>query len=348
MKTIKIGNISIQQNNKPFIIAEMSGNHNQSIQRALAIVDAAAKAGAHAIKLQTYTAETMTIPGAYTIKDEKSLWKGRELFDLYKEAYTPWEWHKQIFDYANERGLIGFSSPFDETAVDFLEELNVPLYKIASFENTDYPLLKKVARTGKPVIMSTGVSTLSDVYESVQVLRENGCKELVLLKCTSTYPSTPENTNLLTIPVLGQIFPDCIIGLSDHTMGVGAAVASVALGARVIEKHFTLRRADGGVDSAFSLEPEELSSLVVESERAFLSLGHAEFGVLNAEQNSKKFKRSIYVAADIQAGEVFTKQNIRVIRPGDGLEPKFYEGLLGRASGKALKKGKPLLLDDLI
>jgi len=345
---MKISNLEIGQNSKPFVIAEMSGNHNQSIDRALKIVDAAADAGAHAIKLQTYTADTMTIKGAYTITDKNSLWHGKELHDLYKLAYTPWEWHQEIFRHANQRGLIAFSSPFDSTAVDFLEELNVPLYKIASFENTDHPLLKKVAKTGKPVIMSTGVSTLADIFDSVQVLRQNGCKELVLLKCTSTYPATPENTNLLTIPVLQQIFPDCLIGLSDHTMGVGASVASVALGARVIEKHFTLRRSDGGVDSAFSLEPEEFKSLVIESERAFLALGQTNFSILDVEMNSKKFKRSIYVAEDVKAGELFTKANLKVIRPGDGLEPRFYENLLGLPSKKDLQKGTPLHLKDIM
>jgi pseudaminic acid synthase len=347
MMTIKIGNHIIAKDNKPFVIAEMSGNHNQSIERALSIVDAAADMGAHAIKLQTYTADTMTIPGAYQIDDANSLWNGRELYDLYKEAYTPWEWHKEIFERAKSRGLVAFSSPFDESAVDFLEELDVPIYKIASFENTDHPLLKKVAQTGKPVIMSTGVSTLADIFESVQVLKSNGCKELVLLKCTSTYPATPENTNLHTISVLQQIFGDCIIGLSDHTMGVGAAIGAVALGARVIEKHFTLRRADGGVDSAFSLEPEELKCLVTESERAFLALGQAEFGILKAEDKSKKFKRSVYVVEDIKKGELFTPKNLRVIRPGDGLEPRYYEKLLGMRCSRELKKGTPMSLNEL-
>src|ERR1700758_2757555 len=267
MTEIKIGSFAIGAKHKPFIIAEMSGNHNQSLHRAFELVDAAANAGAHALKLQTYTADTITMKGAYTINDSNSLWNGKELHDLYKEAYTPWEWHKAIFDRAKSKGMIAFSSPFDETAVDFLEELNVPLYKIASFENTHHPLLIKVAKTGKPVIMSTGVSSVADIDESIRVLRNAGCKELILLKCTSTYPATPENTNLLTIPHLAQLH-NCIVGLSDHTMGIGAAIASVALGARVIEKHFTLRRADGGVDSAFSMEPEEMKSLVIESERA--------------------------------------------------------------------------------
>lgn len=342
MSKIRIATKEISKDNKPFIIAEMSGNHNQSIDRALSIVDAAANAGAHAIKLQTYTADTMTMRGAYRIDDENSLWKGRELFDLYKEAYTPWEWHKEIFDRAKAKGMIAFSSPFDESAVDFLEELGVPLYKIASFENTDHPLLKKVAQTGKPVIMSTGVSTLADIFESVQVLKNNGCKELVLLKCTSTYPATPENTNLLSIPVMQEIFSDCVIGLSDHTMGIGASVASVVLGARVIEKHFTLRRADGGVDSAFSLEPEELKSLVVETERAFLALGKPFFDVQTSEEKSKIFKRSIYVSKEIKKGDVFTKENLRIIRPGDGLQPKFYDQVLGKKSSEDIKPGTPL------
>ncbi|MGZ3921612.1 MAG: pseudaminic acid synthase [Bacteroidia bacterium] len=346
MNAIKIGNTAIGANHKPFIIAEMSGNHNQSLDRALAIVDAAAEAGAHAIKLQTYTADTMTVKGAYTINDKNSLWNGRELHDLYKEAYTPWEWHKPIFERAKEKGLIAFSSPFDETAVDFLETLNVPAYKIASFENTHHPLLKKVAKTGKPVIMSTGVSNVADIDESVRVLKAAGCKELILLKCTSTYPATPENTNLATIPHISQLF-GCTVGLSDHTMGIGASVAAVALGARVIEKHFTLRRADGGVDSAFSIEPAELKSLVEESERAFLALGHIQYGVQSAEEKSLFYKRSIYITEDIKKGEVFSEKNLRIIRPGDGLQPKYYEMLMGQKASKDYKKGSPLTFKNL-
>lgn len=347
MTTIKVGDITISKDNKPFIIAEMSGNHNQSLDRALSIVDAAADAGAHAIKLQTYTAETMTIKGAYKINDDNSLWKGRELYDLYKEAYTPWEWHKPIFEHAKKSGLIAFSSPFDESAVDFLEELDAPLYKIASFENTDHPLLKKVAKTGKPVIMSTGVSTLADIFESVSVLRANGCKELTLLKCTSTYPATPENTNLRSIPVLQDVFSDCVIGLSDHTMGIGAAVASIVLGARVIEKHFTLNRADGGVDSAFSLEPGELKSLVIETERAFQALGKPFFDIQTVELKSKIFKRSIYISKKIEAGQIFTLENTRIIRPGDGLQPKYYDQILGRKASVNIEPGTPLKWDYL-
>jgi pseudaminic acid synthase len=346
LQDINIGNKVVGMNTSPFIIAEMSGNHNQSLDRALEIVEAVAAAGASAIKLQTYTPDTMTIKGALTITDENSLWRGRELHDLYQEAYTPWEWHTPIFNKAKELGLIAFSTPFDETAVDFLEELGVHAYKVASFENTDWPLLKKVAQTGKPVIMSTGATTLSDVDEAVRILRSNGCKDLILLKCTSTYPSTPENTNLLTIPHMRDAF-QCHVGLSDHTMGIGAAVASVALGVRVIEKHFTLRRSDGGVDSAFSIEPKELKSLVIESERAFLSLGNIQYGVQEAEKKSLLFKRSLYVVKDIASGELFTPENIRVIRPGHGLAPKFYEKVIGKTSSRALSAGTPLTWDLL-
>lgn len=346
MNDIKVGHITIGVNHKPFVIAEMSGNHNQSLDRALQLVDAAAEAGAHALKLQTYTADTITMKGAHTINDANSLWNGKELHDLYKEAYTPWEWHQAIFDRAKEKGMIAFSSPFDETAVDFLESLDVPLYKIASFENTHHPLLVKVAKTGKPVIVSTGVSSIADIDESVRVLKNNGCKDIILLKCTSTYPATPENTNLNTIPHLSQLH-NCIVGLSDHTMGIGASVAAVALGARVIEKHFTLRRADGGVDSAFSLEPEELKALVTETERAFLALGKIQYGVQKIEEKSIFFKRSIYVAEDIKAGELFSEKNLRVIRPGDGLAPKYYFQIIGKKATKAYSKGTPLKIDGL-
>ena len=350
MITIKIGNHIISKDTKPFIIAEMSGNHNQSLDRAMEIVRTAAGTGANAVKLQTYTADTMTINhrrGLFDITDKNSLWYGRNIYELYEEAHTPWEWHKPLFDYANELGLIFFSTPFDETAVDFLEDLNVPCYKIASFENTDHPLLKRVARTGKPVIMSTGIANITDIIESVQVLNENGCNQIVLLKCTSTYPATPENTNLVTIPILQQIFPDCIIGLSDHTMGIGTSVASVVLGARVIEKHFTINRSDGGVDSTFSMEPSEMKALVVESERAFLALGSVQLSVQKVEEGSKMFKRSVYVVKDIKVGEKFTKENIRVIRPGDGVQPKYYEQVLEKNAFCDLKRGTPLKWDSV-
>lgn len=346
MNDIKIGSVLIGQGHKPFVIAEMSGNHNQSLERALELVDAAAEAGAHALKLQTYTADTITMKGAYTIDDSNSLWNGQELYDLYKMAYTPWEWHKPIFDRAKEKGMIAFSSPFDETAVDFLESLNVPAYKIASFENTHHPLLRKVAATGKPVIVSTGVASVADIDESVRVLREAGCQDIILLKCTSTYPASPGNTNLLTIPHLQQLHK-VQVGLSDHTMGIGASVAAVALGARVIEKHFTLRRADGGVDSAFSLEPNELRDLVIETERAFLALGQIQYGVQKAEEKSTLFKRSIFVSKDIAQGEVFSADNLRIIRPGTGLPPKFMDSILGKKANKNLKAGTPLTWENI-
>jgi pseudaminic acid synthase len=338
---INLGNMPVGDRHKPFIIAEMSGNHNQSLERALAIVDAAADAGAHAIKLQTYTADTITVEGAYRIEDEGSLWKGRELYDLYREAYTPWEWHKPIFAHAQKRGMLAFSSPFDETAVDFLESLNVPAYKIASFENTDWTLLKKVAATGKPVIVSTGASTIADIDETMRLLRSHGCKEIILLKCTSTYPATPENTNLLTIPHLAQMF-DCSVGLSDHTMGIGVSVAAVALGARVIEKHFTLRRADGGVDAAFSLEPEELKALVIETERAFLAMGTVKYGVQKAEEKSVAFKRSLYAVTDIAEGEEITETNVKSKRPSFGLHTKHLEQVVGKKAKAFIRKGTPI------
>ncbi len=350
MTEIKVLHKTISPKHKPFIIAEMSGNHNQSLDRALAIVDAAAEAGADAIKLQTYTADTMTINarhGLFQIDDDSSLWKGNNLYELYQKAYTPWEWHKTLFDRAKAHGIIAFSSPFDASAVDFLEELNVPLYKVASFENTDHPLLKKIAQTGKPVIMSTGLTNLSDIDESVRVLRENGCKELVLLKCTSTYPASPITSNILTIPHLAQTFQNIMVGLSDHTLGIGVPVAAVALGACVIEKHFTLDRADGGVDSTFSLEPTELKSLVIETERAFQALGSVKYGIQSAEENSKRFKRSVYVIKDVASGETFNAENLRVIRPGNGLQPKYFEELIGKKAKTEIKAGTPLSWDHL-
>ncbi len=338
---IKIANITISPTHKPFIIAEMSGNHNQSLDRAYELVDAAAQAGAHALKLQTYTPDTITFNGnsdEFYIKDQNSLWKDKNLYNLYQQAYTPWEWHKPIFDRAKSHGMLAFSSPFDTTAVDFLESLDVPCYKIASFENTDHILLKKVAQTNKPVIMSTGVANVADIQESVKVLRQNGCKDLILLKCTSTYPASPENTHLLTIPHMRELY-GCQIGLSDHTMGIGASVAAVALGAVVIEKHFTLRRADGGVDSSFSLEPEELKSLVIESERAFLAMGKVNYELSDKEKNSLQFKRSLYVVKDIKAGEAFTAENIRSIRPANGLHTRHFEEILTKKANQNIKAG---------
>jgi len=341
---IQIGHMTIGLNHRPFIIAEMSGNHNQSLERAFELVDAAAKAGAHALKLQTYTADTITFNGKsdeFYIRDDNSLWKNQNLHQLYQQAYTPWEWHGPIFERAKSLGMLAFSSPFDLTAVDFLESLDVPCYKIASFENTDHTLLKKVAQTSKPIIMSTGVASIADIQESVQVLKNNGCTQLVLLKCTSTYPASPENTHLLTIPHMRELFR-CPVGLSDHTMGIGAAVASVALGARVIEKHFTLRRADGGVDSAFSLEPEEINALVVESERAFLAMGRVNYDLSSKEQKSLQFKRSLYVVKDIKAGEAFTAENVRSIRPANGLHTRYYDQILQSHASCDIEAGTAL------
>ncbi|MTB53186.1 pseudaminic acid synthase [Lewinella sp. W8] len=347
---MKIGRFQVGENHRPFIIAEMSGNHNQDINRAKALVKAAAEAGCHALKLQTYTADTMTIDhrgGLFDITDPDSLWADRNLYELYQEAHTPWEWHEELFTYANSLGMEAFSSPFDETAVDFLESLNVPAYKIASFESNHHPLLRKVAATGKPVIISSGTSKLDELYESVRILRAAGSGPICVLKCTSTYPATPENTNLKTIPVFKSVFPDCEVGLSDHTMGVGVALAAVALGATVVEKHFTLRRADGGVDSAFSMEPEELALLVTETERAWQALGGIQLDTQKAEEKSRQFRRSIYVVKDIQKGEIITPENVRVIRPGDGLHPRYFDEILGKFAGTPLKKGAPLRLTDL-
>lgn len=345
----EISHITVGDGRKPFIIAEMSGNHNQSLDRALSIVDAAAAAGAHALKLQTYTADTITFDGdnaAFRIEDANSLWNGQNLYQLYKLAYTPWEWHEPIFEHAKKKGMLAFSSPFDETAVDFLEKLDVPCYKIASFENTDHILLKKVARTGKPVIMSTGVASIGDIQESLEVLRSNGARDIVLLKCTSTYPASPENTNILTIPHMRDLYK-CPIGLSDHTMGVGASVAAVALGACVIEKHFTLSRADGGVDSAFSLEPQELASLVSESERAFLSLGSINYDLSEKEKKNIQFKRSLFFIKDLQAGEVITTDHVQSIRPSIGLHTRYYDAVVGSKAAVSVKAGTPVTWDNI-
>ena len=344
MQQFSIGDLPVGKDYSPFIIAEVSGNHNQSLERALAIVEAAADSGAHALKLQTYTADTMTlnvVDGDFFIDDEKSLWKGRSLYELYKEAHTPWEWHKPIIKRANDLGMLCFSTPFDDNSVDFLESLNVPAYKIASFENTDLPLIKKVASTGKPMIISAGMATLAELDETVRTIREAGCENFVLLKCTSTYPATPENSNVLTIPHMRDLF-SCEVGLSDHTMGIGAAVAAVAHGATDIEQHWTLRRADGGVDSAFSVEPEELKQLITEAERAWQALGMVAYGPTEAEKPSLKYRRSLYIAKDIKAGDVLSSENLRIVRPGSGLEPRYYEVVLGKEVKEDLKKGTAL------
>ncbi len=346
-RTLQIGNCLIGSSHKPFIIAEMSGNHNQSLQRALAIVEAAAKAGVNALKIQTYTADTMTLDiseGTFYIDDPQSLWQGNSLYKLYQHAYTPWEWHEPIFKRCAELGLVAFSSPFDATAVDFLESLNVPAYKIASFENTDLPLIRKVASTGKPVIISTGMASLGEIDEAVQTAREAGCKDLILLKCTSTYPASPDSIHLRTIPHLRTLF-DVEMGLSDHTMGIGVAVASIALGATVIEKHFTLSRAEGGVDSAFSMEPHEMATLVTETNAAWLALGNDTYTLTEKELKSRAHRRSLYITKPLPKGATLTTDNVRAIRPGDGLPPKYLEILLGKKLNRDVTPGTPLSWD---
>jgi pseudaminic acid synthase len=342
--SVKIGKREIGRNCPPFVIAEMSGNHNQSLERALKIVEAAAKSGAHGLKLQTYTPDTMTLDideREFHIGDPGSLWAGASLYKLYGEAYTPWEWHKPIFDRARELGVIAFSTPFDDTAVEFLESLDVPCYKIASFENTDLPLIRRVAATGKPLIISTGMATLAELDETVRCAREAGCRDLVLLKCTSTYPATPDNTNLLTLPHLRDMF-GCEIGLSDHTLGVGVSIASVALGATVIEKHFTLDRRDGGVDSTFSMEPAEMAQLVVETEHAWQAIGEVSYGPTEAEKKSLQYRRTLYVVKDLKVGDVLTDDNVRAIRPGLGLPTKYLEYVLGRTVKQDVRRGTAL------
>lgn len=339
---IKIGKYKVGSNHAPFIIAEMSGNHNQSFERAIEIVEASAKSGAHALKLQTYTKDTMTIDhskGEFIV--DLDLWKGASLYDLYEKAYTPWEWHEEIFKYSRKLGMIPFSTPFDITAVEFLEKLNVDLYKIASFENTDIPLIQAVASTGKPMIISTGMMDLNEMDETVRAARSAGCKELILLKCTSAYPASPKNSNLLNIPHMKKMF-NCEVGLSDHTLGIGSAVASVALGATVIEKHITLSREDGGVDSTFSMEPDDMKALVTESKRAWQSVGKVQYGPSDGDIDSRQYRRSLYVVKDMKKGEILTTKNLRAIRPGLGLPTKYLEIIMGKKVNSSVKRGTAL------
>lgn len=349
MSVIQIGRFEVGSGKAPFLIAEMSGNHNQSLERALAIVEAAAASGAHAVKLQTYTADTMTLnsdSADFQIRDEQSLWNGKKLYDLYQEAATPYEWHAPIMKRCRELGLECFSSPFDEASVDFLNNLGVPCFKIASFEATYFPLLKKVAQTKKPVIMSTGMASQEEISESVNYLRQHGCQDLILLKCTSTYPASPDSTHISTIPDMRDKFK-VAVGLSDHTMGCGVAVASVALGAVAIEKHFTLKRSDGGVDSAFSMEPEEFLNMAKETQNAFLAMGKVTYGTQNAnEEKSKKYRRSIYVSRDIQPGQVLSTENLKCVRPAFGLPTKMFESILGKKATRSLTAGSPLQIQD--
>lgn len=347
---MKLGSKQVGKGNRPYFIAEMSGNHNQSLEKAFEIVDAAAACGADALKIQTYTPDTMTInlsEGEFFIEDKTSLWKGSSLYDLYKIAMTPWEWHRPIMERCHQKGLEFFSTPFDATAVDFLEDLNVPFYKIASFENNDLPLIKKVAQTKKPLIMSTGMATLIEIQEAVEVARENGCKDIILLKCTSAYPSKPEEANMATIPNLSSTF-NVEVGLSDHTMGWTVPIVAALQGATVIEKHFTLKRSEGGVDSAFSMEPAEFSSMIAEVNKALDSVGKVHYGLTSTEEKSRRFRRSIYVVEDIKEGETFTKENTRIIRPGYGMAPKFIDLVLGRKSKTAIKRGTAMSWDKML
>lgn len=347
MNEIKLGKFTIGLNHPPFIIAEMSGNHNQSLDRALAIVDSAAKTGAQALKIQTYTQDTMTLNlshGEFFIQDKNSLWKGRSLYDLYGEAMTPWEWHKAIKDRCESQGMEFFSTPFDLTAVDFLEDLGVSFYKIASFENTDIRLIKRVARTKKPIIISTGMATVSELGEAVEAIRSEGNNQIILLKCTSSYPSTPKDANLKTIQALRDIF-SVEVGLSDHTMGIGVAIASIPLGASVVEKHFTLDRKEGGVDSAFSMEPHEFKQMVEECRVAWQSIGRVSFERSESEKKSIIFRRSIYFSKDLKAGEVITEDHIKAIRPSHGLPTKYFDLLIGKKVKVDVKLGTPTSFD---
>lgn len=348
---MQIGGIPVGRDADPFVIAEISGNHHGSLDRALAIVDSLAGSGVHAVKLQTYTADTMTIDvdrEEFTIQNPGSLWYGRTLHDLYSEAMTPWEWHEPIMARARELGMLCFSSPFDRTAVDFLLGLDVPCFKIASSEIIDIPLIRYTAATGKPLIISTGMATLDEIEDAVAAAREGGCEDLVLLKCTTSYPAQPEDSHLLTIPDLRERF-GCEVGLSDHSLGVGVAVAAVALGAVVLEKHITLDRNDGAVDSPFSLEPPEFAQLVTETAAARVALGEVRYQPTEAEEGARGRRRSLYLVEDVAAGEVLTEHNLRSIRPGSGLPPKHWDEVLGRRVREAAPRGTPLtweLLED--
>jgi len=346
---VNIGGVPIGQGHAPLIVAELSGNHNGSLDSALSIVDAAAASGVHALKIQTYTADSMTLDmrsGDFFISDPTSPWHGRSLYDLYQEAHTPLDWHEAIFERCAKQGIVAFSTPFDSDAVDFLEAFNVPCYKIASFENNHLPLIRKVASTGKPILLSTGMASVAELDDAVKVAREAGCDDIALLKCTSAYPSSPKFSNITTIPHMRDLFR-CEVGMSDHTIGIGVALAGVALGASIVEKHFTLDRSTGGVDSQFSIEPSEMRLLVDESLRVWQSLGEIRYGVEKAENESQIFRRSLYITRDMKKGDVFSAQNLRAIRPGYGLSPKFYDLLLGKAVNRQVLRGTPASWDLL-
>lgn len=341
-KHIEISGRKIGIGYPPYIVAEMSGNHNHDLTRALRILETAKEAGADAVKLQTYRADTITIDSnndEFIVKG--GLWDGRRLYDLYEEACTPWEWHSSIFEHGRKIGITVFSSPFDSTAVDFLEDLKAPAYKIASPELIDLPLIRKVAATGKPIILSTGAATLEEITEAVDTASHAGCEDLVLLQCTAAYPAPPEEANLATLSDLASRF-NVLVGLSDHTLGTPVATLAVGLGASFIEKHFTLSRADGGVDSAFSLEPQELAELVKSSREAQSVVGSPTYGPTASEASVLRNRRSLYVVKPISKGELLSKDNIRSIRPANGLKPKYFEGVLGKMASRDLAFGEPL------
>jgi len=336
-----------QARTKPIFVAEISGNHNGSLERARALVTAAANSGASAVKFQTYTADTMTLnTDKFSISSDHELWGGRRLYDLYNEAHTPWEWHEELFGLAKSLGIMPFSSPFDLTAVDFLESLDAPMYKIASLESSDHQLIRAVAATGKPVIISTGATYWEEIEDLVEIVKETGNANVSLLVCTSSYPSQPQDAHILRMKTLGNAF-DMPIGLSDHTLGIGASIAAIALGASVIEKHLTLKRADGGPDAEFSLEPSEFAQLVNEGRAAFESLGSAEWSIQPSELESRRLRRSLYVVKDVRDGEVASPENVRAIRPGEGLSPKLYQDILGKKFVGNHSVGTPLSLDML-
>lgn len=347
MPAIQIGSHHVGPDYAPYIVAELSGNHNHSLERALQLVDIAKQIGVHAVKLQTYTPDTITLDSKsleFRIEDPKSLWKDRYLYDLYQEAHLPWEWHQPIFERCHQLGLTVFSTPFDETAVDFLEELEVPCYKIGSPEIVDHALIQYIARTGKPIILSTGASTLMEIGEAVAAARQAGCQQLLLLKCTAAYPAQPQDAHLRTIPHLASSF-DVPVGLSDHTMGIGVAIASIALGACFIEKHLTLARTEGGVDSGFSMEPPEFAALVSESRKAWEALGHIQYAPLDAERVTHSHRPSLYFVEDVPSGTALQASHVRTVRPSKGLPPKQLPHVLGLVLKQSVKKGTPVNWD---
>jgi len=349
MHSIRIGSRSIGPDEEPFIIAEMSGNHNGSKARAIEIIRRAAETGVDCLKFQTYTADTITLASNkpdFVIKDKKSLWNGRQLHGLYDEAHTPWEWHEELFKVANDLGVITFSSPFDETAVEFLDNLGVPMFKVASFEITHLPLIRAIGRTGKPVIISTGMASVEEIKTAIETAREGGTDDIIILKCTSQYPADASDANLATIRDMAQRF-GVQVGLSDHTMGIGVGIAAIGYGATVIEKHFTIDRSEGGVDSEFSMEPHEMKALKEETSRAWHARGKVHYDGTANEQKSKQFRQSIYPSMDIEEGEVFSPDNLRICRPGLSLPPSDWDLIIGRKARRRIEMGDRLGKSDL-